>query len=559
MKTKCIRKWIAVLSALSLLIPILCVNTAKPVQAGESFPDCGANLSCYVTGSADQNTLFIKVKDRSITNNQIYSCTYVSGERDDYPWAEYRPFISKIVLDPGVTTIPAYAFADMPVLEEVCIPRSMKIIYTNAFKGSRRIDTLQYGGTEAEWLSLSSKNIGGGNDALLTHRGRNTFLQETVTIRLARTSDSIDLLETFGANPMYAIMRTLNAAEDIDYSVNSTADGWDLDQDGTTDIDASYPSGNGGGIEPIYFGLSSESTVRRVFTLTLSDEAVYSFEKDYNRCFMNKIIFDLSPAPPVEKIEIPSSIEIAADSWCDFHVKVLPKEAEQEWRLKIANTNIAKYVSVDQIIEGKQMGRTTVTVSTPDNKVKATCKIHVLFKDVTNKNLAAYDAIYWGADNDIVKGYKTYFDINGNVTRGQVVLFLWRAKGKPAPKSTTLKFKDAAAIESLAPDYKKAILWGSENGIVMGYTSGANAGCFLPNAPCTRGEIVTFLWRYGGKKPAKSGAKTFPDVPKTHKHYNAIMWASSYGIATGFSDGKFKPDQTCTRGQCVTFLYRMLK
>ena len=58
---------------------------------------------------------------------------------------------------------------------------------------------------------------------------------------------------------------------------------------------------------------------------------------------------------------------------------------------------------------------------------------------------------------------------------------------------------------------------------------------------------------------AKAGAKTFPDVPKTHTYYNAIMWASSYGITTGFSDGRFKPDQTCTRGQCVTFLYRMLK
>ena len=558
MKTKCIRKWIAVLSVLSLLIPILCVNTAKPVQAGESFPDCGANLSCYVTGSADQNTLFIKVKDRSITNNQIYSCTYVSGERDDYPWAEYRPFISKIVLDPGVTTIPAYAFADMPVLEEVCIPRSMKIIYTNAFKGSRRIDTLQYGGTEAEWISLSSNNTYSGNDPLLDHRGRNTFLQETVTIRLARLSDSIDLLEAFGPNPMYSILRTLNAAEDIDYSVYSTYEGWDLDRDGSTDIDAVYPSGHGD-IEPIYFSLSSVSSIRRVFTVTLSDEAVYWFEKDYDRCFMNKIIFDLSPAPPVEKIEIPSSIEIPAEDYYVLHVKVLPKEAEQGYSIKVANTGIAEYVAVDQAIKGKQMGRTTVTVSTPDNKVKATCKVHVLFKDVTNKNLAAYDAIYWGADQDIVKGYKTYFDIDGKVTRGQVVLFLWRAKGKPAPKSTTLKFKDAADIENLAPDYKQAILWGSENGIVMGYTSGANAGKFLPNAACTRGEIVTFLWRYGGQKPAKSGAKTFPDVPKTHKHYKAIMWASSYGITTGFSDGKFKPDQTCTRGQCVTFLYRMLK
>ena len=115
------------------------------------------------------------------------------------------------------------------------------------------------------------------------------------------------------------------------------------------------------------------------------------------------------------------------------------------------------------------------------------------------------------------------------------------------------------------PSYKKAILWGNEKGIVMGFTSpGPNQGKFKPNDPCTRGQIVTFLWRYGGKKAAKSGAKTFPDVPKTHKYYKSIMWASSYGITTGFRDGserhgKFMPDLNCTRGQCGTFLYRMLK
>ena len=93
----------------------------------------------------------------------------------------------------------------------------------------------------------------------------------------------------------------------------------------------------------------------------------------------------------------------------------------------------------------------------------------------------------------------------------------------------------------------------------MGFTSGAKKGMFKPNDPCTRGQIVTFLWRYDGKNPPKPGAAAFPDVPKTHVYYKSIMWASSSGITTGFSDGKFKPDQDCTRGQCVTFLYRMLK
>ena len=183
--------------------------------------------------------------------------------------------------------------------------------------------------------------------------------------------------------------------------------------------------------------------------------------------------------------------------------------------------------------------------------------MRVLFSDVTNKNLAAYDAIYNLADRGIVKGYGSYFDINGKCTRAQFVLFLWRYAGKPAPKSTNLKFNDAAEIKKLAPDYANAIAWGSEQGIVMGFTSGAKKGQFRPNDPCTRGQVVTFLWRYKKSPAAKSGAKTFPDVPKTHVYYKSIMWASSYGITTGFSDGTFRPDTNCTRGQCVTFLYRI--
>ena len=119
----------------------------------------------------------------------------------------------------------------------------------------------------------------------------------------------------------------------------------------------------------------------------------------------------------------------------------------------------------------------------------------VLFKDVTDKSKAVYNAVYSLAAKGIVKGYGSYFDVNGKCTRAQFVLFLWRYAGKPAPKSTNLKFTDAADIKALAPDYTSAIAWGSENGIVMGFTSGANKVKFLPNDPCTRGQVFLFLWR----------------------------------------------------------------
>ena len=217
-----------------------------------------------------------------------------------------------------------------------------------------------------------------------------------------------------------------------------------------------------------------------------------------------------------------------------------------------------KIISVDEngVASAHTMGTAQITAEA--GGVQAVCNVRVLFRDVTNPNLAAYDAIYWGTDRNYVYGYGKYFDIDANVTRAQAILFLWRAAGRPAPKSQVLKFKDADEIEALAPDYKKAILWGTEKGIIMGFTSGEKKGMFKPNDNCTRGQIMTFFWRYSGKPAAKPGAKTFPDVPSTHLYYDAIMWGSSYKITTGFSaDGTFRPGAYCTRGQCVTFIYRM--
>ena len=174
-----------------------------------------------------------------------------------------------------------------------------------------------------------------------------------------------------------------------------------------------------------------------------------------------------------------------------------------------------------------------------------------IFKDVPISH-SFFQAVMWGSGKGIVAGYSDgTFLPNNKVTRGQVAMFLWRAAGKPEPATKGKPFKDVPTTHV----YYKAILWANEKGIAKGFSDGT----FKPGDPCTRGQIVTFLWRYKKQPAAKSGAKTFPDVPKTHTYYKAIMWASSYGITTGFSDGKFKPDDTCTRGQCVTFLYRMLK
>jgi hypothetical protein len=101
--------------------------------------------------------------------------------------------------------------------------------------------------------------------------------------------------------------------------------------------------------------------------------------------------------------------------------------------------------------------------------------------------------------------------------------------------------------------YSDAVAWAMEEGI----TSGTGNGTFSPNAACTRGQVVTFLFRFEGVLPVSGGAP-FADVDARAYYYDAVAWAVEKNVTQGTSATTFSPDQTCTRGQIVTFLYRAM-
>ena len=103
--------------------------------------------------------------------------------------------------------------------------------------------------------------------------------------------------------------------------------------------------------------------------------------------------------------------------------------------------------------------------------------------------------------------------------------------------------------------YYDAVLWAAENGI----TGGVDDTHFAPNAPCTRAQAVTFLWRAAGSPAPKSSEMPFKDVARGSYYYNAVLWAVENGITKGTSDTTFSPNDTCTRAQIVTFLWRSQK
>ena len=178
-----------------------------------------------------------------------------------------------------------------------------------------------------------------------------------------------------------------------------------------------------------------------------------------------------------------------------------------------------------------------------------------VFIDVRDPSHAYYKAIYWAVKKGITKGYSDgNFGINKPCTRGEMIMFLWRFAGKPAPKSVS---KSPFADVPKSHTFYRAVLWAYQKGITKGYPDGK----FGVNKNVSRGESMMFLWRLKGKKnPTTVSASPFRDVPKKHTFYKAILWGYQKHITTGYTSGvqkgTFGINENCTRGQIVTFLYR---
>lgn len=153
------------------------------------------------------------------------------------------------------------------------------------------------------------------------------------------------------------------------------------------------------------------------------------------------------------------------------------------------------------------------------------------------------DAVTWAVEKNVTSGTSaTTFSPDTTCTTAQILTFLWRANGSPEPTIQNL-FSDVSNSDY----YAKAALWAYEQGLVSGDT-------FAGSTPCTRSMTVSYLWKLAGS-PA-TGASGFADIPSGAEYAEAVAWAVGSEITSGTSATTFSPDTTCTRGQIMTFLYR---
>ncbi len=213
--------------------------------------------------------------------------------------------------------------------------------------------------------------------------------------------------------------------------------------------------------------------------------------------------------------------------------------------------------SSDQDVTVTDNGDGTYTFTMPAAKVTVTA---TFVKDGTTpadsekfvdvpKDAYYHDAVYWAVDKGITEGVDaTHFAPDATCTRAQMVTFLWRDAGQPAPTSSENPFTDVKE----GAYYYDAVLWAVEKGITVGTSSTT----FSPDDTVIRGQAVTFLWRYEGKPAPTATENPFTDVTSSDYFYQPVLWAVETNVTAGTSKTTFSPKANCLRSQVVTFLYR---
>lgn len=159
------------------------------------------------------------------------------------------------------------------------------------------------------------------------------------------------------------------------------------------------------------------------------------------------------------------------------------------------------------------------------------------------------EPVQWAVDKGITGGTGAdTFSPHAPCTRGQVVMFLWRAADSPVAAERENRFTDVTEADY----FYEAVLWAVEQGI----TGGIGDGRFGPDAPCTRAQVATFLWRAQGSPAVTDTNNPFSDVTDGDYFFTPVLWAVENQITGGIGDGQFGAAQTCTRSQIVTFLWK---
>ena len=262
------------------------------------------------------------------------------------------------------------------------------------------------------------------------------------------------------------------------------------------------------------------------------------------------------PAPSYDDSD--PTYTVSAPTAENGRIAISPRYAERGERVTVTLTpdegyELESLTVIDSrgnelTLTDKGDGRYTFTMPARRVEIKASFVKSVEVSPFADVAIDAYyyEAVKWAAENGITGGVgNSLFAPNQPCTRGQIVTFLWRAARSPVVNY-------AMNMTDVAEDayYGEAVRWALSEGI----TTGTGKSSFSPDATCTRAQAVTFLAR--ALNANASGKAEFGDVPTDSYFAEAVAWAAANGVTEGVGGGLFGSDNSCTRGQIVTFLYR---
>lgn len=443
-----------------------------------------------------------------------------------------------------VTVIPAEAFYGCASLESITIPKNVSHIKEHAFDGCTALKKVDYLGSDTDWGQVTKET---GNNAL-----------DNAEKSFTRTDHEHKYTDT-------VIPPTCT---DRGCTVHLCACGDKREDSYTPPLGHSYKGGicvRCGILDPNKDTQHKHDFIPTVTKPTCMSEGFTTYTCSCGECYTKDYVSAVGHKTQLQNAKAAGCLTggYTGDEVCTVCGKVFKQGSvifalghdPQPARVKAPTCTESGYTGDLICTRCGDMTQAGKTVAAAGHKffggVCSVCgakgaEAAPEFDDV--KSGAFYfDAVQWAVKNGITNGTgKNTFSPNSVCSRYQIVMFLWRAAGQPEAKAA-VSFADVKPGDI----FYEAVQWAVERGI----TNGTSSTNFSPYAPCTRGQIVTFLYRSAGS-PKVSGACDFSDVSAGSFCHDAVIWASSEGITKGTSAGRFSPNEGCTRAQVVTFLYR---
>lgn len=452
--------------------------------------------------------------------------------------------LKSVKIPAEVTVIPTEAFSGCSSLESITIPKNVSHINERAFDGCTALKKVDYLGSDTDWSRVTKET---GNNAL-----GNAEKSFTRTDHEHKYTDTVI--------PPTCTERGC--------TVHLCACGDKREDSYTPPLGHSYRGGicvRCGILDPNGDTQHKHDFIPTVTKPTCLTEGFTTYTCSCGECYTKDYVSAVVHKTQLQNAKTAGCLTggYTGDEVCTFCGKVFKQGSvifalghdPQPARVKAPTCNESGYTGDLICMRCGDMTQIGNTVAATGHKffggVCSVCGAKGAeavpeFDDV-KPGAFYFDAVQWAVKNGITNGTgKSTFSPNDVCSRYQIVMFLWRAAGQPEAKAA-VSFADVKPGDI----FYEAVQWAVERGI----TKGTSSTSFSPFAPCTRGQIVTFLYRSAGS-PKVSGACDFSDVSAGSFCHDAVIWASSEGITKGTSAGRFSPNEGCTRAQVVTFLYR---